>query len=219
MPDTVIRFDRQLLLALNGSDSEWLDRVFTAVTATSTWLPMAVVLLAAVWHSAGWRRTLLMALGIALVVLVADRVSSGLCKPLFHRLRPSHEPMLEGLVDLVGNRRGGLYGFFSSHAANTFGVAAFVALMLRSRAVGAVLVAWACLSSYSRIYLGLHYPGDIICGALFGMLVGWAVYRLAEAAARRACGSMAAQPLPRAEGMAVACAFILTLVAVAVAAV
>lgn len=218
--DELIHFDQQLLLTLNGSDSTWLDDVFLLITKTGTWLPMLAVLIWLLLRNRPWRDALLILLGVGLVILIADRFSSGFCKPFFHRFRPSHEPLLEGLVDLVDDRRGGLYGFISSHAANTFGVATFLALALRrsiphpsllipppgpartcsldtSRTGRSTLVepltltlfSWACLSSYSRIYLGLHYPGDILCGALFGVLTGfacWLLYRhLSQAVSRR----------------------------------
>ena len=225
--DELIRIDQQLLLALNGSESTAWDAFFMAVTHTSTWVPLFVfVILALLWRRP-WRDVVLMVACTALVVLLADRFSSGVCKPLFHRFRPSHEPALEGLVDLVGDHRGGLYGFFSSHAANTFGVATFIALCLWRKAKGdvmgvaarwrvakrvgegtgpgwlrrfclrcadvmsqpkllmAMLYVWALLSSYSRIYLGLHYPGDILAGVVWGVLVAWLVCRCAYMPLRR----------------------------------
>ena len=178
MPEQLEHLDRQLLLTLNGSDSTWLDQVFLLVTKTATWVPLIIVLLCLLWRNRPWREVLLFAIGLALVILVADRFSSGFCKPFFHRFRPSHEPALEGLVDLVGDRRGGLYGFISSHAANTFGATAFIALYFRRRLATFTLLFWACLSSYSRIYLGLHYPGDILAGAIWGLLTGTGVYLL-----------------------------------------
>ena len=181
----LIRFDQQLLLSLNGSDSVWLDQVMLYVTRTATWIPLMLALLIMLLRLRPWREVLLAIVGLALVVLACDQFASSLCKPLFERYRPSHEPQLLGLVDLVGGRRGGLYGFVSSHAANTFGAFMFVTLYLRriiSRRLLVVLssasvLLWACLSSYSRIYLGLHYPGDILFGALAGLLIGWLVFR------------------------------------------
>ena len=124
------------------------------------------------------RQALLFILAVGLLILVTDRVSSGLVKPFVHRLRPTHEPALEGLVDLCRGYRGGLYGFFSSHAANTFGLCTFVSLVLRHWRSTFALAAWAMLSSYSRIYLGVHYPGDILCGMLFGIVAGLGIYML-----------------------------------------
>ena len=176
MLDHLIHIDQQLLLALNGSDSMWLDNVMLSITRTGTWVPLILVLLIILLKNRPWREVLLFVVFLALVIFLCDRFSSGFCKPYFHRFRPSHEPLLEGLVDLVDDRRGGLYGFISSHAANTFGLCAFLALYFRRRLTTLTFLLWACLSSYSRIYLGLHYPGDILCGALFGLLAGGAVY-------------------------------------------
>lgn len=178
MLDNLIHFDQQLFLFLNGSESVYLDNVFLAITSTRTWIPLAAVLLYVLFRNQNWRQALIFIVCFALVILIADRFSSGVCKPLFHRFRPSHEPMLEGLVDLVNNKRGGTYGFFSSHAANMFGVVTFVGSIIRSRRLTACLLLMAILSSYSRIYLGFHYPGDILVGVLWGVVTGLCCYRL-----------------------------------------
>lgn len=183
--EEVIHFDQQLLLALNGSDSAWLDQVMLYITKTVTWIPLIAVLLILLLKNRPRREVLLFVVSLTFVILVCDQFASSLCKPLFHRLRPSHEPALEGLVDLVNGRRSGLYGFISSHAANTFGAFTFIALYLRRITLSHRLILpskltillWACLSSYSRIYLGLHYPGDILFGALVGLLFGAIFYR------------------------------------------
>ncbi|MBO4906451.1 MAG: phosphatase PAP2 family protein [Bacteroidaceae bacterium] len=181
----MIELDQRLLLLLNGSGNPFWDQMMWTVTATATWLPMAALLLYLIAHNNTWRRTLIVLLGVALVILLADRISSGVFKPMFHRWRPSHEPALEGLVHLVNGYGGGRYGFISSHAANTFGLTTFIALLTRSRLMLLTMTIWACLSSYSRIYLGVHYPGDILAGALFGVLVGVCCSYIYKAAERR----------------------------------
>ena len=178
MLEELIHTDQQLLLALNGSDCIWLDNVMTTITKTGTWVPLILVLLYILLKNRPWREVLCFVLCLALVIFIADRFSSGFCKPFFHRFRPSHEPLLEGMVDFVGDRRGGLYGFISSHAANTFGAWVFVSLHFRRWPLTWSLLLWACLCSYSRIYLGLHYPGDILFGALWGVFSGAACFLL-----------------------------------------
>lgn len=149
------------------------------ITKTFTWIPLELLLLYVLWkHVHDWRKMLLAVLGVTLVVMVADQFASGVCKGLFCRWRPSHEPALEGLVHIVNGYRGGSYGFISSHAANTFGVATYLSLMLRRRWVLWVTFMWAFMCSYSRIYLGVHYPGDILCGALWGIFVAYIIYHL-----------------------------------------
>lgn len=117
--------------------------------------------------------------GVALTIILSDQITTGLMKPYFARLRPSHEPSLEGMVHLVNNYKGAMYGFASSHAANTFGTAAFLWLLFRkSKPWMAWLFLWATLVSYTRIYLGVHYPADIVVGGLVGILCGWISFKL-----------------------------------------
>lgn len=123
-------------------------------------------------------------LAIGLTIALSDQFASGFCKPFFERLRPSHEPALAGRVHLYQLTtgefyRGGRFGFISSHAANSFGVAAFFFLLWRRkyRYVG-WFFGWATLVSYSRIALGVHYPADIVFGALSGVLWAWVAFRL-----------------------------------------
>lgn len=185
MLEQLISADKRLLLLLNGSDSAFCDHLMLIVTRTSTWIPLALMLIYVLLKNNNLRKFALFVLAFTILLLITDRVSSGIFKPLVHRFRPSHEPSLYGLVDICGDYRGGLYGFFSSHAANTFGIMTFVALMFRSYRLTFTLFFWAMLSSYSRIYLGLHYPGDILCGALFGLMAGAFVYWLYDYACKR----------------------------------
>lgn len=214
--------DSQLLLLLNGSDSVFLDNCFLLVTRTATWLPLLAVLLLIILFnsmrkiSKGVLLFILFAVAFSLVIVVCDQTASNICKPLFARLRPSHEPALLGLVDLVNGRRGSTFGFFSSHAANSFGVATFSALVLRHRLAGTILFLWAALTSYSRIYLGLHYPGDILVGLLFGLLVGFLFHYLYRKSAARVVNDSAVSiAFSGKQALLLAAAFALSLIAIA----
>lgn len=171
--------DTRLFLWLNGLHAGWLDTVMVSITEMWVWVPLYILLLYMVFKQYG-KQGWWVLLAVGLVILCSDQLSAHVCKPLFHRLRPCFNPELEGLVHLPKGLPGGQYGFVSSHAANTFAVAAFLTAALRKsyKSVGWWLYAWAAVSSYSRIYIGVHYPGDILAGAALGVLVGWMVWLL-----------------------------------------
>ncbi|MCE2894306.1 MAG: phosphatase PAP2 family protein [Flammeovirgaceae bacterium] len=171
--EELLELDKRLLLFLNGWNSPFFDSVMLTLTETFVWTPLYATLIYLVIKIYG-KSSIWILLGVALTILLCDRITSGFMKPFFARLRPSHEPSLEGLLHLVNDYRGGLYGFASSHAADTFGVAMFVWLSLKKyyRWIWVVFV-WAALMTYTRIYLGVHYPSDILVGALIGMTLGW----------------------------------------------
>lgn len=182
MMESLLQFDCNLFFLLNGSDSIFWDGLMWNISQTWTWFFFYTVLLVAIIrHSGGWSTALGVVLAIALCILLSDRISSGIFKPLFERWRPSRDPLIGPLVDVVNGYRGGKYGFCSSHAANTFGLATLLVLSIKVPSRNSILLIgfrvalflWAALVSYSRIYLGVHYPGDVFCGALVGIFSAW----------------------------------------------
>ncbi len=174
-----MEIDTQLFLFLNKLHTRWLDTVMVSITEMWPWIPFYIVLLFMVFKHYGKRGWWIL-LAVGVVILCSDQLSAHVCKPLFQRLRPCFNPDLEGLVHLPKGLPGGRYGFVSSHAANTFAVAAFLTATLRknNKSIGWWLYAWALVSSYSRIYIGVHYPGDILAGAALGILIGLIIWRL-----------------------------------------
>ena len=174
----ILDIDRYLLLSLNGSDSLFWDGCMQVYTSMIVWMPLALVLLYVILKNNNMKDFFMLIIMVALVVLCTDQISSGLCKPLFERWRPTNDPMLMYAVDVVNEIREGKYGFTSSHAANSFGLATFFSLLIRKRTFTISIILWACMNAFTRIYLGVHYPGDILGGTLIGVTVGWAVYKL-----------------------------------------
>ena len=174
---TILDADRDLLLMLNGSDSLFLDNWMTWLTCGLTWIPLYVALLYLVIKNNETMPQILLIVGCSLLcVAMADGVADFIVKPLVARWRPSNDPLLKYAVQVVGGVRGSDYGFFSAHAANTFSIAVFFCLLVRSRILGTSLVVWSLVNCYTRMYLGLHYPLDILCGLLWGAAVGVAAY-------------------------------------------
>lgn len=172
-------FDSDLFLFLNGLHADWMDKVMTLVTDMWAWLPLYLLLIYwAVRHYG--KRCWWVFLAVGLVVLCSDQLASHVCKPLFHRLRPCYNVDFQDLIHLPKGLAGGKYGFVSSHAANAFAVATFLTPALKKYRPwpAIVLFLWAFISSYSRIYIGYHYPGDILCGAGLGVLVGLVLWKM-----------------------------------------
>lgn len=184
--ETLIELDKSLFFFLNGLHAPWLDMVMYYASETWTWVPLYAFLLALIIRTWGWE-TLWWLLAVAIAVTLADQITSGFMKPFFERYRPSRDPdIMEGLVHVVNDYRGGRFGFASSHAANSFGIATTLYLVLRRhyRYTGWLFV-FAAFVSYSRIYLGVHYPGDILVGGAIGAAAGWLGYRIADFARQR----------------------------------
>jgi len=175
--DKIIELDKKLLLFLNGFHADSIDPVMLLITKTEFWTPLYLILIYFIfkkYNTEGW----LVLAGAAVAILLSDQITSTLMKPFFERLRPSQDPTLQGLVHIVDGYKGGLFGFASSHAANTFSTSTFVWLLFRKQVSWSwIIFIWACLMTYTRIYLGVHFPGDILVGGLIGVGCGYTGYR------------------------------------------
>ena len=178
--EEIIHLDKELLLMVNGSDSLFLDYLVLTLTNAKTWIPLYLGLFYVVLrtHGRNYREILYILCAAGLCVLLAGAVDDEIVKPLVARWRPTHDPEIGGLVDVVDGYRGGNYGFFSAHAANTFSIALFFSLLMRQRLLTVFLVCWSLTNCWTRLYLGVHYPGDITVGLIWGSIVGYSVYRL-----------------------------------------
>ena len=171
--------DVALFLFLNNLHSQFFDFIFYWISQKFFWIPLYAYLL---WYLYKHEKVDLVAMLIAIVfaITLSDQLASTVLKNWVMRLRPCNEPSLVGLVHTVNGYCGGLYGFVSSHAANSFSLYAFVITIVNGRkwSFRYYLLFWAIIHSYSRIYLGVHYPGDIICGALLGLVVGFTIAKV-----------------------------------------
>lgn len=179
--DVLFPLDQELLLLLNGSRSVYFDRLIDQLTTASTWIPLYVaLLLMVVKNNASIRQVVFIIVCATLCVLLAGTVDDMFVKPMVARLRPTHDPTIGILVDVVDGYRGGKYGFFSAHAANTMSIAVYFSLLVRHKVFTLMMVGWSLLNCYTRLYLGVHYPIDILVGLTWGTLVGlliWLVQR------------------------------------------
>jgi len=175
--DWLRQLDETIFQCLNGWHCGYADSVMWLMSSKWAYVLMSIVF-AIIVSQKGYKRGIYLVLALALTITLSDQVASSIIKPLVCRLRPSHTEYLMAYV--VNGYRGGMYGFVSSHAANTFGVAMLMSLLFRRKLFCTVIFLWAAIVSYSRIYLGVHFPGDILCGAIVGMTFAWGVYRFLQ---------------------------------------
>ena len=163
--------DRTLFLFLNGFHNPFFDQVMFGATKSLIWFPLYLFFLFFVIRKYKWN-TLVILVFAALMILASDQLSD-LVKDTVHRLRPSNQPGL--MVHIVEAYKGGTYGFYSAHATNTCSVVIFIIILLGREYAYVYIPAilWSLFTSYTRIYLGVHYPGDIFAGWIAGSLIGY----------------------------------------------
>ncbi len=176
MIDKLINFDVQLFLFLNDLRNPFFDFVFWWATNPVVWMPVYIILLYLVIKAYRWQAIFVLVF-TAISITLTDQSSVHLFKDVFMRLRPCHNPEILMQVNIINGYCGGDYGFVSSHAANYFGLATFLSVIFfkKIRFFVPLIFMWAAIIAYSRLYLGVHYPADLFCGAVLGVLIGFLI--------------------------------------------
>lgn len=178
MLETLQQMDANLLLFFNHTlHCGFMDRFIMLFTGKWVWIPMYATILVMLTKGFGLRKGIILTLGVILCIVIADQTCAHLLRPVFQRVRPSHpENPLSAYVTIVDGYRSGHYGFPSCHGANSFALATIMSLIIRRRGFSAFIFIWAIFNSYTRLYLGVHYPGDILTGAAIGTLGSLMIY-------------------------------------------
>lgn len=189
MIDSLINKDIELLIYLNNLGSQQWDGVWLFISNKYSAIPFYLLLLYFTYRQFGIKKTFVAVLFVLLLIALSDQTSN-LFKYGIKRLRPCHDENISGLIRLAGNRCGGLYGYFSAHAANSMAIAVFFGLLLRKKThfIFPILILWAILVSYSRIYLGVHFPLDVVTGMLIGLIYASLIYVFFKAFSKKFMG-------------------------------
>lgn len=179
MINYLIELDEKIFLFLNSFHSSFFDKIMWHISGKVEWVPLYLLILFYLIKTYRIKSIYFIVI-IILLITLSDQLSVILFKNTIKRLRPCHEPSIMNLVHIVNNHCGGMYGFISNHAANSFALAMYISFLFSKRIFKVLIFIWAILVAYSRIYLGVHYPGDVIGGAIFGMLLAYLLWYLTD---------------------------------------
>ena len=184
--DWLLELDRQVLAFFNGSDSLFLDAVAMTFTSGLTWIPLYLALFyILIKNNENMTQIFLIVMSCLVCLFFTYGLADFIAKPYVARWRPTNDPIIKYTIDVVNNYRETPYGFFSAHAANTFSIALFFVLLVRSRLLTTVLIAWSLLNCWTRMYLGVHYLGDVTVGFFIGNTIGCVSYYLMNMAKKK----------------------------------
>ena len=176
MSDKILSLDEHLFVFLNGLGSESYDGLWLILTKQTSWIPLFLFLLYIIYNKLGAKQTLYLLIFVAILIVFTDQTSNAF-KNGFQRLRPCNNPEINSFIRIVQSRNS--FSFFSGHAASSMGVTTFLFLNFKKDFKYLwLLFLWPLIFAYSRIYLGLHYPLDIICGYLCGAIFGFLIFKL-----------------------------------------
>lgn len=183
MDEFIIELDTRIFMWVNSRHTEFWDMFMFLISGRAIWIPFYSIMLYTIWLCYGWRTTLLMVLMTGVAIAACDQICSEFIRPAVERMRPTNpDNPLSEYVHIVDDYRGGRFGFPSCHAANAFTLATLTSLLFRQWRYTLFIFLWGALICYSRIYLGVHYPGDILAGLTIGCIFGAAAYALAGTA-------------------------------------
>lgn len=207
----MVALDQTLTLWINGLHTPFFDQFFFLFSEKLVWIALYLSIIYSIIRREkrqGWW----VVLAMVLMIVLSDQVSSSVLKPLVERLRPTHDPSMCGKIHTVNDYVGGLYGFVSSHAANSAALALFLILWTRSRLVTFTFIGWACTMAYSRVYLGVHFAGDVLCGALVGVFSAIVAFKLLKYIGLKKSLSFKSTPYSFSETSAIVFVFVLTII-------
>jgi undecaprenyl-diphosphatase len=174
----ITSIDKDLLFAINGAHYYFTDCIMWLYSGRIIWIPIALAFVGFILYKKNWREWAPLLIAFVILFFLCDKISAEIIKPLFLRLRPSHNPDIMNHIRILYQYRGGTYGFVSSHCANAAGLAMFSSFLFKNKIYTSVIILWALAMGYSRIYLGVHYVSDVLGGMLLGTIIGYITYLL-----------------------------------------